>query len=212
MPRHHATSSCQNPDVIFLIIHLRKKLSRPDKEGRRPGVMDIPVLNRGSYLYTVKLTVTSSEALWLLQYRWHKLRGQPWNPKLGNIFDLVMAWRKTGEILYSDERLVPVEKGWKCVGYAQVDVDEYRDLMRFRWVLNNEGYAQFRNELLNCNITMHRYINDFPVGLVVDHVRWNRLDNRKHMLRVCTVPENNRNMSYNRTSLQTGGTHLDERG
>jgi hypothetical protein len=45
---------------------------------------------------------------------------------------------------------------------------------------------------------MHRYLMDFPEGLVVDHVKWDRLDNRKNMLRPCTVAENNRNMSYRR--------------
>ena len=100
--------------------------------------MDVPVFNRGAHLYTVKLNVTGSEAFWILKQKWYKLRGQPMSKEFGNLFDLVAAWRKPGEILYLDE------------------------------------------------------------GLVVDHVRWNRLDNRKAWLRPCTVAENNRNMSYRR--------------
>jgi hypothetical protein len=163
--------------------------------------MDIPVSNRGRYLYTVKLNVSFGEAAWILKQNWYKRRGQPWNTRLGNLFDLVAAWRKPGEVLYQDERLIPVEKGGVCVAYAQVDTDDYHDLMRFRWYINDEGYAQFRNKIMNQNVSMHRYLMNFPEGLVVDHIRWNRLDNRKTMLRVCTVAENNRNMSYRRADV-----------
>ena len=162
-------------------------------------IMDIPVLNKGYYLYTVKLNVTFEEAAWVSTFSWHKLKGQPWNSRLGNLYDIVSSWRSPGQILYHDPRLVPVEKNDRCVAYAQVDTDDYDDLMRFAWCVNNEGYAQFRNEVLKRPVTMHRYLMDFPEGLVVDHVRWNRLDNRKSMLKICTVAENNRNMSYRRT-------------
>jgi len=162
------------------------------------AAMDIPVLNKGAYLYTAKLNVTFQEADWILKHKWHKLRGQPWSKEFGNLFEVVAAWRNPGEVLYHDARLVPVEKYGKCVAYAQVDHEEYDDLMRFGWVVNDEGYAQFRNEIMNMKVSMHRYLMDFPEGLVVDHIRWNRLDNRKHMLHPCTVAENNRNMSYRR--------------
>jgi hypothetical protein len=38
--------------------------------------MDVPVLNKGAPLYTVKLNVTGPEAAWVLSRRWHKLRGR----------------------------------------------------------------------------------------------------------------------------------------
>jgi hypothetical protein len=158
--------------------------------------MDVPVLNKGTHLYTVKLNVTGSESDWILKRKWHKLRGQPKSKEFGNLFDLVAAWRIPGEVLYHDEGLVPVERNGKCVAYAQVDPEDYHDLMRFKWVVDREGYAQFRNQIVGMTVSMHRYLMDFPEGLVVDHVRWNRLDNRKAMLRPCTVAENNRNMSY----------------
>jgi hypothetical protein len=41
--------------------------------------------------------------------------------------------------------------------------------------------------------TMHRYVMDFPEALVVDHITWNRLDNRKAHLKSCTQAENARN-------------------
>jgi hypothetical protein len=170
--------------------------------------MDIPVLNKGAYLYTVKLNVTAREAEDILIHRWHKLKGQPWSKEFGNLFDIVNSWRNPGEVLYLDERLVPVFRGGKCVAYAQVDTEDHHDLMRFTWSVNAEGYAQFHNEIVNMTVSMHRYLMDFPEGLVVDHVEWNRLDNRKSMLNPCTVAENNRNMSYRRPihKLATGWT------
>lgn len=162
--------------------------------------MDVPVVNRGAYLYTAKLNVTGPEADWILKQKWHKLRGQPMSREFGNLFDLVAAWRKPDEVLYHDKGLVPVERGGKCVAYTQVDPEDYHDLMRFAWSVNEEGYAQFHNKIMNMKVGMHRYLMDFPEGLVVDHVRWNRLDNRKTMLHPCTVAENNRNMSYRRPS------------
>jgi hypothetical protein len=162
--------------------------------------MDVPVLNKGTHLYTVKLNVTGPEVDWILKRKWHKLRGQPRSKEFGNLFDLVAAWRIPGEVLYLDEGLVPVERDGKCVAYAQVDPEDYHDLMRFRWVVDREGYAQFRNQIMGVTVSMHRYLMDFPEGLVVDHVRWNRLDNRRTMLHPCTIAENNRNMSYKRPS------------
>jgi hypothetical protein len=162
------------------------------------GVMDVPVLNKGAHLYTAKLNVTAHEAEDVLAHRWHKLRGQPWSKDFGNLFDIVATWREPGEVLYIDEGLVPVERDGRCVAYARVDPEDRHDLMRFRWSVNDEGYAYFHNQIMNMKVSMHRYLMDFPKGLVVDHIKWNRLDNRKTMLRPCTVAENNRNMAHRR--------------
>lgn len=188
----------QVPFFKSLIIHLRKKITRADKGPGRVMAMDIPVLNKGAYLYMAKLNVTRPEADWILKHKWHKLRGQPRSVNFGNLFGVVAAWRKPGEVLYTDENLVPVHLHGKCVAYAEVDHEDRADLMRFHWFVDREGYARFRNEVLGLNISMHRYLMDFPDGLVVDHVKWNRLDNRRSMLKSCTVSENNRNMSYKR--------------
>jgi hypothetical protein len=182
----------------YFIIHLRKKFIGPDKGQEGLAAMDVPVLNRGAYLYTAKLNVTRAEGDWILNQKWHKLKGQPWSKNFGYLFDLVAAWRKPDEVLYPVEGLVPLTRLGKCVAYAQVDPEDHHDLMRFEWMVDPEGYAQFRNRILGVNISMHRYLMDFPEGLVVDHVKWNRLDNRRSMLRPCTVADNNRNMSYTR--------------
>jgi hypothetical protein len=44
-------------------------------------------------------------------------------------------------------------------------------------------------------IKLHRFLMGDPPGLVVDHRDGNRLNNRKSNLRVCTVQENNMNIS-----------------
>jgi hypothetical protein len=60
---------------------------------------------------------------------------------------------------------------------------------------------------------MHRYVMDFPDSMVVDHLSWNRLDNRADHLRICTVAENNRNgtngMMFGKKtrSMFAGGTY-----
>lgn len=82
--------------------------------------------------------------------------------------------------------------------YAEVDPKYYSDLMRHTLSINKEGYAYFFNPILKRNILMHRYIMDFPENLVVDHIHWNRLDNRTNQLRICTRSENSQNLSHKR--------------
>lgn len=164
-------------------------------------LMDIPVLNKGFYLYSVKLNVTEHEAQWLLEYNWHKIHGQPKNPSLGYIFNLISLWRNDNEILYfNDKSLIPLYKNSKCVAYAQIDPEDYDDLIRHKWYITNEGYAEFYNPVLKKSYSMHRYLMNFPTDLVIDHTHWNRLDNRKSMLRICTRSENSKNLSHKRFS------------
>jgi hypothetical protein len=64
-----------------------------------------------------------------------------------------------------------------------VDPEDLSDLKRHAWKLTPEGYAQFWNGILKKYFTMHRYLMNFPEDLVVDHLTWNRLDNRKTHLK-----------------------------
>ena len=164
--------------------------------------MDVPVLNKGFYLYSVKINVTKIEYQWIIKHTWHKLRGQPRNYTLGYLFNIISLLRNDNEILYcNDKSLIPVyTNNSKCVAYAQIDPEDYDDVIRHKWYINNEGYAQFYNPIFKQYYSMHRYVMNFPTNLVIDHTHWNRLDNRKSMLRICTRSENSKNLSHKRFS------------
>lgn len=104
--------------------------------------------------------------------------------------------------------------------YAKVDDEDYSYLSEFRWSCV-DGYA-VRSEYVsraggrqrNRHIRMHRAILSAPVGLEVDHINRDRLDNRKRNLRLCSHGENQRNGSIRRdnTSGYVGVTYHRPRG
>ena len=154
--------------------------------------MEVPVESHGKFVYSVLINVTRDEHRSIIQHKWYKLKGQPFSRKLGNLFRIVANMRMcNGENFFRD--LVPVEHYGVIVTYAKVDEDDISDLKRHRWVLNREGYTQFWNPILRTSVLMHRYLMNFPENLVVDHLTWNRLDNRKSQLRICTQSENAKN-------------------
>ena len=155
--------------------------------------MEVPVESHGSVIYMALVNVSPEEHCEILKHKWFKLKGQPVNRGLGNLFNFVSKLRKVGEDLFPD--LVPVLHWGKVVTYAYTDPEDTRDLKRHEWTLTSQGYAQFWNKIIGQSVTMHRYVMDFPEGLVVDHISWNRLDNRKGSLRVFTQAENARNGS-----------------
>jgi hypothetical protein len=78
---------------------------------------------------------------------------------------------------------------------AYVDACDYEEISRYSWHLASGGYAGRReNRKL---ILMHRQIMNPPEGMVVDHIKGNRLDNTRARLRVCTPWENARNRVKN---------------
>lgn len=153
--------------------------------------MEVPVTSHGKQIYTVLVNVTPQEHEVILKQNWFKLKGQPVSRGLGNLFNFVSKLRKPGENFFKD--LVPVKHRGVVVTYSRVDPDDVEDLKRHPWKLTDQGYAQFWNKILKKNFTMHRYIMDFPEDMVVDHMTWNRLDNRKEVLRICTQAENAKN-------------------
>ena len=169
--------------------------------------MEVPVTCHGNFLYSTRVNVTPEEHGLILKHNWYKLRGQPMTRGLGNLFNFVSKLRKPGENLFPD--LVPVEFKGVIVTFAYTDLEDVSDLKRHTWTLTPEGYAQFWNKILKKSFTMHRYVMNFPHELVVDHLTWNRLDNRKEELRICTQAENARNGAGGWNFGRRGGNFLN---
>lgn len=74
---------------------------------------------------------------------------------------------------------------------ATVDDDDYDVLSKYRWHIRysaNTKYAM-RNTIGKM-VAMHREIMGCPVGMEIDHINWDGLDNRKQNLRVVTKRQN----------------------
>ncbi len=67
--------------------------------------------------------------------------------------------------------------------FALVDDEDFEWLNHFSWTLNKKGYAK-------ANITMHRALMLAPKDKQVDHKDWNKLNNQKSNLRLCTNAQN----------------------
>jgi hypothetical protein len=78
-----------------------------------------------------------------------------------------------------------------------VDHATYQDLNLFTWHLDKDGYARRLYRIVGgySSEFMHRRIMNAPKGISVDHINRVRNDNRMKNLRLCTIAENNRNLS-----------------
>lgn len=84
-------------------------------------------------------------------------------------------------------RRIPLTKG----RYAIVDCADYKHLSSFKWYLFDAGpnlYAVRTHR--RRNIFMHRYLLKPRLGLIVDHINRNGLDNRRSNLRIVTNRQN----------------------
>ena len=61
-------------------------------------------------------------------------------------------------------------------------------------------YVRINPSAPNGSIGLHRLIMKPPKDMVVDHINRNPLDNRRINLRVCTMEENNRNLSLRKNN------------
>lgn len=97
---------------------------------------------------------------------------------------------------------IPLSKG----AVAIVDDDTYEELSKYKWCINNNGYAVRATPGSRSDhrplIPMHRQIMGLQYGQKrdVDHISGEKLDNRKTNLRICTRAENLRNKGKNSTN------------
>lgn len=85
-----------------------------------------------------------------------------------------------------------------------VDNDDYNLISKYSWHLSSFGYARARATvdigIGRKHILMHRVIMGNPIGMDIDHISGNKLDNRRENLRVCTRMENLRNSKIKKTN------------
>lgn len=102
---------------------------------------------------------------------------------------------------------------------ALVDDEDFEYLNQWKWYankLNVKFYAR-RNVRINKKnagyLLMHRFIMNPDIGLVVDHINGNTLDNRKCNLRICTYSGNRWN-SFKTIDNKSGykGVHWHKLG
>jgi hypothetical protein len=75
-----------------------------------------------------------------------------------------------------------------------VDDDDFELVSSYKWCIkNSSGLLYAHRALKGVDISLHRWLIDAPVGMDVDHINGNTLDNRRSNLRLCTRAENIRN-------------------
>lgn len=77
--------------------------------------------------------------------------------------------------------------------FALVDDGDFEELTRWKWWFDaTNGYA-CRTVWKKSKVYMHRQVLDTPKGKYTDHINHNKLDNRKHNLRICSQSINMHN-------------------
>lgn len=82
-----------------------------------------------------------------------------------------------------------------------IDDEDFNLVSKYTWHLNHKGYV--RSEIKGRQVMLHRVVMSVTdPKLQVDHIKGNKLDNRKSQLRVCTNQQNqfNRGKNKNNTS------------
>lgn len=80
-------------------------------------------------------------------------------------------------------------------GIAIVDDEDYEMLSKYKWHVDNNGYAKnnYRVGKKTYSRRMHRLVMNAQKGELIDHENQNKLDNRKTNLRRATQSQNRTN-------------------
>ena len=92
--------------------------------------------------------------------------------------------------------------------YVIVDEADYPAMSAIRWGVSRSVsgsiYARHAAHLgkgqRSVSVAMHRLLMGNPVGMIVDHINGNSLDNRKVNLRICNNTENVRNQKVSKNN------------
>jgi hypothetical protein len=95
-------------------------------------------------------------------------------------------------------REIPLTQGYITI----VDDEDYEELARYKWHVHVRTHGPMARRLgkrdadgKQRSIYMHRQIMQAPLGMDVDHINHDTLDNRRSLnLRVCTRRQNLGNM------------------
>jgi len=107
------------------------------------------------------------------------------------------------------------KNGWKYKGMFKSIVDDniFIDVNGKNWSYSSHGYA---SRIINHKyIAMHRYIyelinGEIPIGLEIDHINHNGLDNRIKNLRLVTKTQNQMNSKITLASSRFKGVTFDK--
>jgi len=101
-------------------------------------------------------------------------------------------------------REIPLRnKKREIIAHVKCSIQDYDHLMQFSWYLS-DGYVNGKN------MSMHKYIKTviegqtIPIGHVVDHIKNDRLDNRRSKLRIVTMEFNLQNQKKRKGTKFTG--------
>ena len=94
-------------------------------------------------------------------------------------------------------KYIPLTKG----KYAIVDDDDFEYLNQWKWCMTGfyagRGIGNYKNR---GRIYLHRVIMGEPKGSEVDHINFDKLDNRKSNLRVCSKADNRRHVGLRKNN------------
>lgn len=95
-----------------------------------------------------------------------------------------------------------------------VDDDDFEELSKYNWQARIQTYTglfRAKRHGIPKEVDMARQIMNCPVGMEVDHINGDLLDNRKENLRICTHRQNmcNRRLQRNNTTGYRGVATID---